>query len=80
MTRSIVGPRGEPQPLQPCAGAMTDIVDPRLAATAAAGADGVATFNPFIPANVQGLYVLQAVDHRTCEVSPPSWALLKLKN
>lgn len=49
-------------------------------ATAVAGPDGRAIFNVFIPANVLGLYVLQAVDHRTCEVSPPAWALLKTEN
>ncbi len=63
-----------------CNGAMIDIVDPRLAATAVAGPEGRAIFNVFIPANVLGLYVLQAVDHRTCEVSPPAWALLKTEN
>lgn len=72
--------RGEPQPIQQCPGAMIDIVNARVAATAVAGADGVATFNLFISANVQGLYVLQAVDHRSCEVSPPSWTLLKMEN
>lgn len=72
--------RGEPAPMNHCNGAMIDIVDPRLAATAVAGPDGRAIFNVFIPANVLGLYVLQAVDHRTCEVSPPAWALLKTEN
>lgn len=72
--------RGEPEPMNQCSGAMIDIVDPRLAATARAGADGRAIFNVFIPANVLGLYVLQAVDHRSCEVSPPAWALLKTEN
>lgn len=72
--------RGEPTPMNHCNGAMIDIVDPRLAATAVAGPDGRAIFNVFIPANVLGLYVLQAVDHRTCEVSPPAWALLKTEN
>ncbi len=72
--------RGEPAPMNQCNGAMIDIVDPRLAATAVAGPDGRAIFNVFIPANVLGLYVLQAVDHRSCEVSPPAWALLKTEN
>lgn len=72
--------RGEPAPMNHCNGAMIDIIDPRLAATAVAGPDGRAIFNVFIPANVLGLYVLQAVDHRTCEVSPPAWALLKTEN
>lgn len=72
--------RGEPQPLEQCQGAMTEIVNPRVAATAVAGADGMATFHLSIPANVQGLYVLQAVDQRTCEVSPPAWTLLKMEN
>jgi len=72
--------RGEPTSLVQCNGAMIDIVDPRLAATAVAGPDGRASFNVFIPASVLGLYVLQAVDHRTCEVSPTAWALLKTEN
>ncbi len=72
--------RGEPAPINQCNGAMIDIIDPRLAATARAGPDGRAIFNVFIPANVLGLYVLQAVDHRSCEVSPPAWALLKTEN
>ncbi len=72
--------RGEPAPMNHCNGAMIDIVDPRLAAIAVAGADGRAIFNVFIPANVLGLYVLQAVDHHSCEVSPPAWALLKTEN
>jgi len=72
--------RGEPTTLPQCSGAMIDIVDPRLAATAVAGPDGRALFNIFIPASVEGLYVLQSVDHETCEVSPPAWALLKPEN
>ncbi len=72
--------RGEPAPMNHCNGAMIDVIDPRLAATAVAGPDGRAVFNVFIPANVLGLYVLQAVDHRSCEVSPPAWALLKTEN
>jgi len=72
--------RGEPTTLPQCSGAMIDLVDPRLAATAVAGPDGRAFFNVFIPANVEGLYVLQSVDHETCEVSPPAWALLKPVN
>lgn len=72
--------RGEPTALPQCSGAMIDIVDPRLAATARAGPDGRVLFNLFVPANVEGLYVLQSVDHETCEVSPPAWALLKMEN
>ncbi len=72
--------RGEPAPLEQCPGAMIDITDPRLAATGVAGSDGRATISVFIPAHVEGTYILQAVDHRTCEVSPPAWALLKMEN
>lgn len=72
--------RGEPTPLEQCPGAMIDIADPRLAATGVVGPDGRATISVVIPAHVEGTYILQAVDHRTCDVSPPAWALLKLKN
>lgn len=59
---------------------MIDIADPRLATTGVAGPDGRATISVFIPAHVEGTYILQAVDHDTCEVSPPAWALLKMEN
>ncbi len=72
--------RGEPTPLEQCPGAMIDIADPRLATTGVAGPDGRATISVFIPAHVEGTYILQAVDHDTCEVSPPAWALLKMEN
>lgn len=72
--------RGEPQPLTQCNDAKVSIVSPRVAATTTARSNGQAVFNVRIPANAEGLYVLQAVDHATCEVSPPSWALLKMEN
>lgn len=72
--------RGDPTPLEQCPGAMIDIADPRLATTGVAGPDGRATISVFIPAHVEGTYILQAVDHDTCEVSPPAWALLKMEN
>lgn len=72
--------RGQPHPWPQCEGAEIDIVDPRIAGTAVAGPDGRAEFNLFIPADALGLHVLQAVDHLTCEVSPPAWALLKVEN
>jgi len=72
--------RGEPQPLQQCPGAMIDIIDPRLAATALAGPDGRAIIRIQIPAHIDGTYMLQAVDHSTCEVSPPAWAIIQEEN
>jgi len=73
--------RGEAQPFEPCSGAMIDLTDPHLAATAIAGPDGVAQFRLNVPANVDGqTFILQVVDHTTCEVSPPAWALFKMEN
>ncbi len=73
--------RGEAQPFEPCSGAMIDLTDPHLAATAIAGPDGVAVFRVNVPANVDGqTFILQVVDHTTCEVSPPAWALFKMEN
>ena len=69
--------RGEPTPLRRCEGAMTDIVNPRLAGTATAGPDGVARFHMNVPAQTSGLFILQAVDRTTCEVSPPARALIQ---
>lgn len=72
--------RTEPQPLQQCQGAMIDIADPRLAATAVAGPDGRAFVRINIPAPTEGNFILQVVDHRSCEVSPPAWTLIKAQN
>jgi len=72
--------RTEPQPLQQCQGAMIDISDPRLAATAVAGPDGRAFIRLNIPAETEGTFILQVVDHRSCEVSPPAWTLIKAEN
>ncbi len=69
--------RGEPTPLRQCEGAMTDIVNPRLAGTATAGPDGVARFHTNVPNQTRGLFILQAVDRTTCEVSPPARALIQ---
>lgn len=69
--------RGEPTPLPKCEGAKTDIINPRLAGTATAGPDGVARFHVNIPNQTSGLFILQAVDRTTCEVSPPSRALIQ---
>ena len=59
---------------------MIDIADPRLAATALAGPDGRAFVRINIPAPTEGNFILQVVDHRSCEVSPPAWTLIKAKN
>ncbi len=73
--------RGEAQPFEPCSGALIDLTDPHFAATAIAGPDGVAQFRVNVPANVDGqTFILQVVDHATCEVSPPAWALFKMEN
>ncbi len=72
--------RGEPAPLEQCPGAMIDIADARLAASGVAGPDGRATISAIVPTHVEGTYILQAVDHRSCEVAPPAWALLKMNN
>ena len=69
--------RGEPTPLHQCGDAMTDIVNPRLAGTATAGPDGVARLHLSVPAQTSGLFILQAVDRTTCEVSPPARALIQ---
>jgi len=69
--------RGEPTPLPRCEGAMTAIVNPRLAGTATAGPDGVARMHINIPAQTRGLFILQALDRTTCEVSPPARALIQ---
>ncbi len=72
--------RGEGQPFEQCSGAMIDLADPHLAAVGVADANGVARINLNVPANVEGNYIFQAVDHTTCEVSPPAWALFKMVN
>ncbi len=72
--------RGEPQPFQQCSGAMIDLADPHLAAFGVADSNGVARITLNVPANVEGNYIFQAVDHTTCEVSPPAWALFKMVN
>jgi hypothetical protein len=72
--------RGEPQPLEQCPGAMIDIIDPRLAATAVAGLDGRAIIRIHIPAHIDGTYMFQVVDHSTCDVSPPAWAIIQPEN
>ncbi|MCC6909515.1 MAG: hypothetical protein IT430_16375 [Phycisphaerales bacterium] len=72
--------RSEPQPFEQCSGAMIDLADPRLAAVGVADANGVARITLNVPANVEGNYIFQAVDHTTCEVSPPAWALFKMVN
>ncbi|MCL4198783.1 MAG: hypothetical protein KJZ69_14945 [Phycisphaerales bacterium] len=72
--------RGEPQPLEQCPGAMIDIIDPRLAATAVAGPDGRALIRINIPAHIDATYMFQVVDHETCETSPPAWAIIQPEN
>ncbi len=72
--------RGEGQPFEQCSGAMIDLADPHLAAVGVADANGVARITLNVPANVEGNYIFQAVDHTTCEVSPPAWALFKMVN
>ncbi|MCL4197040.1 MAG: hypothetical protein KJZ69_06065 [Phycisphaerales bacterium] len=72
--------RAEPMPLQQCQGAMIEIADPRLAASAVAGLDGRAFVRINIPAQTEGNFILQVVDHRSCEVSPPAWTLIKAEN
>lgn len=53
--------------------------DPHFAATAIARPDGVAQFRLNVPANVDGqTFILQVINHTTCEVSPPTWALFKM--
>ena len=59
---------------------MIDLADPHLAATAIAGPDGIAQVHFNVPANIDGqTFILQVVDHSTCEVSPPAWALFRLE-
>ncbi len=72
--------RGEPQPLEQCPGAMIDIIDPRLAATTVAGPDGRAVIRLNVPAHIDGTYMFQVVDHGSCEVSPPAWAIIQPEN
>ena len=71
--------RSDPQPLIQCGDAMIDILDPRLAGTATAGPDGIAYLHVNVPANTDGLFILQAVDHTTCEVSPPAMTLFRVE-
>ncbi len=72
--------RSEGQPFEQCSGAMIDLADPHLAAVGIADANGVARISLNVPANVEGNYIFQAVDHTSCEVSPPAWALFKMVN
>jgi len=73
-------PRPTPQPFEHCRDTMIDIMDPRLAATAVAGPDGRAFIRVIIPPEIEGNFLLQAVDHSTCEVSPPAWTLIEAEN
>ncbi|GEM_PF-4315690 len=70
--------RGDPVPLNQCPGAMIDVADPHLAASAIAGPDGRCDISINIPVQARGrTFVLQAVDGASCEVSPPAWLQLQ---